>query len=450
MAARVAGAGRVAVWATPCSETCVAVLGALACGSAVVPLNPRSGPRELGHVLADSEPELVLAAPGASLPDAALPDASGVAIVPVGLDAGGSVPSLPEEPPDEQPAFVMYTSGTTGPPKGAVLSRRAVAADLDALTTAWEWSDDDVLVHALPLFHVHGLILGLLGPLRAGGRLHHTGAFSPAATAAALDDGGTMLFGVPTMYHRLADAAAGDPEVADAMAGARLLVSGSAALARHDHDRILRLTGRGVAERYGMTETLITCAVPASVGSAPGTVGPALPGVDLRLVDDNGAVIADAGEPGAIEVRGPCLFDGYLDRADATEAAFTGDGWFRTGDIATLGRDGYVSIVGRRATDLIKSGGYKIGAGEIEDALLAHPAVAEAAVTGVPDDDLGERVEAWVVVEPGAATPPGELIEAVAAQLAPHKRPRAVHLVASLPRNDTGKVVKAALRSSRT
>lgn len=438
----IAGARRIAVWATPRPETCVAVLGALACGAAVVPLNPRSGPTELGHVLADSAPELILAAP-----DAAMPDTGGIDVMSVALDSRTSAASLPPEPPEEQAAFVMYTSGTTGPPKGAILSRRAVAANLDALAAVWAWTADDVLVHGLPLFHVHGLILGVLGPLRAGGRLHHTRTFSPEAAAAALRDGATMLFGVPTMYHRLADAAVADSEVATALAGARLLVSGSAALARHDHDRIVSATGRGVAERYGMTETLITAAVPASVGSAPGSVGPALPGTELRLVDDDGTLVAGEDEPGAIEVRGPSVFDGYLNRADVTAAVYTEDGWFRTGDVATLGPDGFVTIVGREATDLIKTGGFKVGAGEIEDVLVGHPGVAEAAVTAVPDDDLGERVEAWVVASPGAAPRPVDLIEHVAAYLAPHKRPRAVHIVGSLPRNDMGKVVKTDLRT---
>lgn len=448
VAARVAGMVRVAVWATPAAETAVAVTGALAAGVAVVPLNPRAGARELGHVLADSEPDAVLAADDAALPEAL----AGVVRVPVCLDdtTAGSLPPDPDPDPDPGPddvAFVMYTSGTTGPPKGALISRRAVAADLDALAAVWDWGPDDVLAHALPLFHVHGLVLGVLGPLRTGGTLHHVGRFGVEAVAAELAGDATMLFGVPTMYHRLGAAAVVDPGVAAALSRARLLVSGSAGLARGDHERIRAATGRVVIERYGMTETLITCAVPARGPDAVGSVGPPVPGVELRLVDDGGAVIegSAAGEVGEIEVRGPVLYDGYLNRPDATAAATTVDGWFRTGDAATRRPDGYVSIVGRRATDLIKSGGFKIGAGEIEDVLLEHPGVAEAAVTGVADADLGERVEAWVVTTPGHGADLSDLAGHVAAQLAPHKRPRAIHRVESLPRNEMGKVLKGEL-----
>lgn len=302
----------------------------------------------------------------------------------------------------------MYTSGTTGPPKGAVLPRRAVAATLDALEDAWQWTGDDVLVHALPLFHVHGLILGILGPLRRGGSVRHLGRFSTEGVARELESGGTMLFGVPTMYHRIAEALA-EPAasgvLAKALAGARLLVSGSAALPVHDHERIAAATGRRVIERYGMTETLMNTGVRADGEARPGTVGAPLRGVELRLVEEDGSALADPASIGEIQVRGPNLFTGYLNRPEATAAALTADGWFRTGDMATLDPDGYVRIVGRKATDLIKSGGYKIGAGEIENALLDHPGVREAAVTGEPDPDLGERIVAWVVPADPASRP---------------------------------------------
>lgn len=343
----------------------------------------------------------------------------------------------------------MYTSGTTGPPKGAVLPRRALAASLDALEDAWQWTAGDVLVHALPLFHVHGLILGVLGPLRRGGSVRHLGRFSPEGVTRELASGGTMLFGVPTMYHRLAEALA-DPDasagLAKALAGARLLVSGSAALPVHDHERIAAATGRRVIERYGMTETLMNTGVRADGAPRPGTVGPPLRGVELRLVEEDGSPLTGADAIGEIQVRGPNLFTGYLNRPDATAAALTADGWFRTGDMATLDPDGYVRIVGRKATDLIKSGGYKIGAGEIENALLDHPGVREAAVTGEPDADLGERIVAWVVPADPAAPPTAEeLADHVAAQLAPHKRPRTVRYLDALPRNDLGKIMKRAL-----
>ncbi|MFF1403543.1 acyl-CoA synthetase [Streptomyces sp. NPDC058294] len=442
LAGRLRGTGRVAVWATPELETAVAVTGALLAGVAAVPLNPRSGEKELAHIVSDSAPSLVLAAPGAQLPPvlAALPR------IDVDACATGTVPG--EEAADDDPALVVYTSGTTGPPKGAVLPRRALATTLDALADAWQWTADDVLVHALPLFHVHGLVLGVLGPLRRGGAVRHLGRFSPEGVARELDDGATMVFGVPTMYHRIAEALPDDPGLAEALGRARLLVSGSAALPVHDHERIAAATGRRVIERYGMTETLMNTSVRADGEARAGTVGVPLPGVELRLVEEDGSQITayDGESVGEIQVRGPHLFTEYLNRPDATAAAYTADGWFRTGDMAVREPDGYVRIVGRKATDLIKSGGYKIGAGEIENALLEHPGVREAAVTGEPDADLGERIVAWIVpAEPG--TPPGaeELADHVARRLAPHKRPRVVRYLEKLPRNDMGKILKRAL-----
>ncbi|WP_155057916.1 acyl-CoA synthetase [Streptomyces blattellae] len=451
-AGRLRGAGRVAVWATPTLETAVAVVAALEAGVAVVPLNPKSGGKELGHIVADSAPSAVLTAPGTELP-------SPVGDLPrIDVDPQATVASTQEAPgaPDapeaavspEDPALVVYTSGTTGPPKGAVLPRRAVAATLDALADAWQWTGDDILVHGLPLFHVHGLVLGVLGPLRRGGSVRHLGRFSTEGVAGALTDGATMLFGVPTMYHRIAQTLPEDPELAKALTRARLLVSGSAALPVHDHERITAATGRRVIERYGMTETLMNTSVRADGEPRAGTVGVPLPGVGLRLVEEDGAPITsyDGETVGEIQVRGPNLFTEYLGRPDATAAAFTADGWFRTGDMAVRDPDGYVRIVGRRATDLIKSGGYKIGAGEIENALLEHPGVREAAVTGEPDADLGERIVAWIVpADPQSPPTADELADHVARRLAPHKRPRVVHHLDALPRNDMGKILKRAL-----
>ncbi|MGP4049569.1 acyl-CoA synthetase [Streptomyces sp. 2A115] len=446
---RVTGAGRVAVWATPTLETAVAVVAALLAGVPAVPLNPKSGESELGHIVADSAPSLVLTAPGVQLP----PGLSRLERVDIDVRAtsaprAATAPTLPTEPAPEAPALVVYTSGTTGPPKGAVLPRRAIATTLDALADAWQWTGEDVLVHALPLFHVHGLILGILGPLRRGGSVRHLGRFETAGVARELSEGATMLFGVPTMYHRIAEALPDDPALAKALARARLLVSGSAALPVHDHERIAAATGRRVIERYGMTETLMNTSVRADGEARAGTVGVPLPGVEVRLTEEDGATIEayDGESVGEIQVRGPNLFTEYLNRPDATAAAFTEDGWFRTGDMAVRDPDGYVRIVGRKATDLIKSGGYKIGAGEIENALLEHPGVREAAVTGEPDADLGERIVAWIVPADPQSPPPAEqLADHVARSLAPHKRPRVVHYLDVLPRNDMGKIMKRAL-----
>lgn len=466
LAARLEGRERIAVWATPSLETAVGVVAALLAGVPAVPLNPKSGESELGHIVSDSAPSLVLAGEGDDLPS---PVRELERIDVKTHPAGDVVARYPAEPDDPSaPALVVYTSGTTGPPKGAVVPRRAIASTLDALADAWQWTGDDVLVHGLPLFHVHGLVLGVLGPLRRGGAVRHLGRFSAEGVTRELNAGATMLFGVPTMYHRLAEALEGDAELAKALGRARLLVSGSAALPVHDHERITAATGRPVVERYGMTETLMNTSVRVGGPARPGTVGVPLPGVGLRLVEEDGSTLAsydadgtptgsyDAGgnpagaydgeSVGEIQVRGPNLFTEYLNRPDATAAAFTADGWFRTGDMAVRDADGCVRIVGRKATDLIKSGGYKIGAGEIENALLEHPAVREAAVTGEPDDDLGERIVAWVVTVDAPA--PGldrELADHVAGRLAPHKRPRAVRFLSALPRNDMGKILKRAL-----
>jgi malonyl-CoA/methylmalonyl-CoA synthetase len=445
LAARIDGARRIAVWATPSADTAVGVVAALLAGVPAVPLNPRSGERELGHVVGDSEPELVIAQKDAALP-AALDGIERVT-VPVAPESGGPAAPLPREPDEESPALIIYTSGTTGPPKGVILPRRALAATLDALAEAWQWTADDVVVHALPLFHVHGLVLGVLGPLRRGGSMRHLGRFDTGAVAREMSDGGTVLFGVPTMYHRIARALPDDKGLAQALAGARLLVSGSAPLPLPDHRAITGATGCQVIERYGMTETLMNTSVRVDGEPRAGSVGVPLPGVELRLVDDDDRVIEgdDGTTIGEIQVRGANLFTGYLNREEATEAAFCA-GWFRTGDMATREADGHVRIVGRRATDLIKSGGYKIGAGEIENVLLDHPGVAEAAVTGEPDDDLGERIVAWVVpAEPADPPSADELAAHVAAELAAHKRPRVVRFLDALPRNDMGKITKRAL-----
>jgi malonyl-CoA/methylmalonyl-CoA synthetase len=431
---------RVALWAEASLESCVAVAAALAAGVELVPLNPKVGGKELTHILADSRPELVLAGPGAELPDAL------AHVQQLRIDATARGRHFPaDEAEAERPAMILYTSGTTGPPKGVVLPRRAVASNLDALADAWDWSEHDVLAHGLPLFHVHGLVLGLVGPLRRGARLWHVGRFETRALRAALEAGATMVFGVPTVYHRLAEDAEHDPDLAQALSRARLLVSGSAPLPTREHQRIERLTGQRIAERYGLTETLMNCANRADGERSPGYVGPPLTGVDVELVADDG-LRTDAHDDetiGEVAVRGPNLFLEYLNRPDATADAVR-DGWFYTGDLACRTANGSIRIVGRRSTDLIKTGGYKVGAGEVEAALLEHPSVREAAVTGEADDDLGERIVAWVVPRQPIPTA-AELAGHVAELLSPHKRPRDIRFLDALPRNEMGKVVKARL-----
>ncbi|MHB1467549.1 MAG: AMP-binding protein [Solirubrobacteraceae bacterium] len=437
VAEQLAGLRRVVIWAENTLETVVGVTAALESGVELVPLNPMLGSGELEHALSDSQPEAMIAA-------ADQPPLCERRIA-IDLDAQGELPPMPPGA-ESDVALIVCTSGTTGPPKGAMLSRRAVASNLDALAEAWDWTSRDRLVHALPLFHIHGLVLGLLGPLRRGGSVRHLGRFSPEGVATALRAGDTMLFAVPTMYHRLAAAARRDPELAAALSRARLLVSGSSALPASTFEEIERLTEQRIAERYGLTETLINAAVRADGQRRAGEVGRPLGGVELRLVTEEGEDAPSDGETlGEIAVRGPNLFSGYLNRPRETSQSLR-DGWFWTGDIATRAPDGYLRIVGRSSTDLIKTGGYKVGAGEVEATLLEHPAVSEAAVAGVADEDLGERIVAWVVLEPDVDAPAAEDLSGhVVSWLAPHKRPRQVLFVSELPRNAMGKVVKQRL-----
>ncbi|MFJ6721909.1 AMP-binding protein [Streptomyces sp. NPDC091259] len=405
------GAPAFAVTATASLETVAAAVGALLAGVPLVPLPPDAGPAEREHILRDS---------GA---------------VEIDVDFARKGPDRGHRPAaDGEPALILYTSGTTGPPKGVVLTAAAIAADLDALAEAWQWSAEDTLVHGLPLFHVHGLVLGVLGALRTGSRLVHTGRPTPEAYAAA---GGSLYFGVPTVWSRVA----ADPRAAAALSGARLLVSGSAALPSPVFRDLEALTGHRPVERYGMTETLITLSGRAGGDVRPGTVGTPLHGVRTRVAAEPGAEI------GELQLTAPTLFSGYLGRPEATAAAYTEDGWFRTGDIAAVDEDGVHRIVGRASIDMIKSGGYRIGAGEIENALLDHPKVSEAAVVGVPDADLGQRIVAFVVAEGVSGA---ELTDFVAAHLSVHKRPREVRFVASLPRNAMGKPQKRLLLTDAT
>ena len=425
VAERVARAQRVAILATPTATTVLAVIGCLIAGVPFVPVPADVGATERAHLLSDSGAQAWLG----ELPA----ESEGLPHIPVRMHARSW--HRYAEPRPDATAMIMYTSGTTGLPKGVTISRRAIAADIDALAQAWQWTADDTLVHGLPLFHVHGLVLGLLGSLRIGNRFVHTGKPTPQGYAEAA---GTLYFGVPTVWSRIA----ADAAAARALSSARLLVSGSAALPTSVFEDLVRLTGHAPVERYGSTESLITISTRVDGERRPGWVGLPLPGVQTRLVDDEGQPVPHDGETiGRLQVKSPTNFSGYLGRPDATAAAFDAEGWYRTGDVAVIDADGMHRIVGRESVDLIKSGGYRIGAGEIETVLLGSPGGDEAAVVGVPDADLGQRIVAFVVGD----ADPDQLIHSVAEQLSAHKRPREVRKVASLPRNAMGKVLKKEL-----
>lgn len=425
VAERVAVAQRVAVLAKPTATTVLAVTGCLIAGVTVVPVPADVGAAERRHILTDSGAQAWLG----ERPD----ESEGLPHIPVRLHARSW--HRYAEPAPESTAIIMYTSGTTGLPKGVPITRKAIAADIDALAKAWEWTAEDTLVHGLPLFHVHGLVLGLIGSLRIGNRFVHTGKPTPERYAEAK---GTLYFGVPTVWSRVVN----NLDAAMALSSARLLVSGSAPLPVPVFEQLTELTGKPPVERYGSTESLITISTLVNGERRPGWVGVPVEGVRTRLVDENGVEVPHDGETiGRLQIKGATVFEGYLNRPEATAEAFDDDGWFRTGDVAVIDAGGMHRIVGRESVDLIKSGGYRIGAGEIETVLLGHPGVKEAAVVGVPDDDLGQRIVAFVVGDAEPAT----LVEFVAQQLSVHKRPREVRIVDSLPRNAMGKVLKKEL-----
>ena len=442
---------RVGVWAAGDLESMVALVAHALGGITSVTLNPKIGIAELEHIVHDARLEHVLASDGITV---TMDHARAIGRPPkrlAPLTSPAAAP-LPRATVDESLALVLYTSGTTGRPKGAAISRRAIAANLDGLARAWEWTDADTVVHALPLFHVHGLVLGLFGALRVGGGFRYVPRFDAAHLARSVGTSSSaMLFAVPTMHHRLAEAAESEPAIGEALGRARLLISGSAGLPLREHRRIAELTGKGVHERYGLTETLINCAVPARGEPQPGYVGAPVRGVELDIcADDGSSVPHDDTTLGEVVVRGTSLFSGYLRDGEPAPLPLDERGFFRTGDLGARRSDGSVRLVGRRSVDLIKTGGFKVGAGEVEAILLEHPAVAEAAVVGMPDDDLGQRIEAFLVLRAGARVEglADTLVQTVVDALASHKRPRAVHFVGTLPRNAMGKVQKKRLLPS--
>jgi malonyl-CoA/methylmalonyl-CoA synthetase len=462
-AAGVHAGDRVATFAGTSLDLIVALLGHYRVGAVHVPINTRYRGEELTHVLEDSGAKLVVAdAAGLEilrdLPAAAsgilagIDDADAAALDLRRLALADQSPFVGDLPSEDALALMIYTSGTTGKSKGVCLEFRAVVGGIGALTTLWQWSEADRQHLALPLFHVHGLGIGVHGALLHGVSTRLASRFDAAAV---VEDFGpefeaTIFMGVPTMHGRLLRYLEEDPARADALRRGRLFTSGSAALPARDFERFERLTGHRILERYGMSETLLSLSNPYEGERRPGAVGFPVPGYEARVVDEKGAEVA-RGEVGELWVRGPGLLREYWGRPDATAAAFE-DGWFKTGDVVKQSEDGYLSIVGRRSVDIIKSGGFKISAREIEEALLEDEAIEEVAVLGIPDEEWGERIVAAVVLNERAPRldEPAWVSRAQAClsgRIADYKRPRSVRVVVEIPRNALGKVQKHRLRS---
>lgn len=343
-----------------------------------------------------------------------------------------------------RPAMILFTSGTTGRPKGVVSTHANIEAQIESLVKAWEWSADDRILLTLPLHHIHGIVNVIGCALWSGARCDMLPAFDADVVLDRLSNGGlTLYMAVPTIYHRLIAAleAATEEErehFKDGVGSLRLMVSGSAALPVPVLERWRELSGHTLLERYGMTEIGMGLSNPYRGERVPGSVGTPLPGVEVRLVDDDGEPVKGA-SPGEIQVRGPTVFLEYWERPEDTAAAFTTDGWFRTGDTAVFD-EGRYRILGRTSVDILKTGGEKVSALEIEETLLSHEAVSEAAVVGVDDPEWGQRVVAVVVPSEDIAA--DDLRSWLKARLAPHKVPKEIHLAESLPRNAMGKTLK--------
>ncbi len=428
-AAALAGRGarpgdRVLVQAEKAIEVALLYLACLRAGLVYVPLNTAYTPAELAYFIADCEPALIFA-PG-HLDLAALEAAP----CPFETVARG---------PDDL-AAILYTSGTTGRSKGAMLSHDNLASNALVLKDVWHWRPGDVLIHALPIYHVHGLFVALHGALLNGSTMLWHRVFDARAVLADMARA-TILMGVPTFYVRLL----ADPGLGrEAVAAMRLFVSGSAPLLEATFAEFEARTGHRILERYGMTEAGMICSNPYDGARLPGTVGFALPGVEARVADDQGGELP-RGAPGVLEIRGPNLFKGYWRNPGKTAEEMRAGGWFITGDIATMAEDGRVAIVGR-AKDLIIAGGLNLYPKEIELALDAVPGVAESAVIGVPHADLGEAAVA-VVVRIDPALDEATILAAIS-DLARFKQPRRILFADALPRNAMGKVQKAALRDA--
>ena len=446
---------RVLVHADKSVEAVMLYLAVLRAGLVYVPLNTAYQASEVEYFVDNALPALVVCSPRNFTWISRLAFARGTRMVlTLGDDRSGSLLERAAAMGDvfatvaraaDDVAAIIYTSGTTGRSKGAQLTHGNLFANADVLHAHWQWKEGaerDVLIHALPIFHVHGLFVALHGALRAGARMIWFHRFDPVATIARLP-GATMFMGVPTLYVRMLAQPALDARACRTM---RLFISGSAPLLADTFAAWRERTGHIILERYGMSETVMITSNPYRPEGARrgGTVGAALPGVGVRVHDDRGRACPE-GEIGGIEVRGHSIFAGYWQMPEKTREEFTADGWFRTGDVGHLDAHGVLTLIGR-SKDLIITGGFNVYPAEIEGRINDLPGVAESAVVGVPHADFGEAVVAVIVARPGATLAPAQVVAELKASIAHFKVPKHVRVVDALPRNAMGKVQKKLLR----
>ena len=437
---------RVAVQVDKCWEALALYLACLRAGLVMLPLNTGYQKGELSYFFDDAEPRVIVCRPESAASVAALRPEAVVLTLSGGegtlLDRSADRPAA-FEPVASRPddlAAIVYTSGTTGRAKGAMLTHRNLASNALALVDCWGFTRGDVLLHALPIFHIHGLFVAAHCALLSGSRMLWLAKFDPREVRALMPRA-TVMMGVPTFYTRLL----ADPSFGAAdCRSLRLIISGSAPLLPDTLHAFRRRTGATILERYGMSETGINTSNPLDGERIAGSVGPPVPGVSVRVVDAEGGPCA-TGEVGSIELKGPNVTPGYWRQPDRTREEFTADGYFRSGDLGEMLPNGYLRIVGR-AKDLIITGGLNVYPKDIEERIDALPGVAESAVIGVPDADFGEAVVAIVVANPNVTLTESGVIGALKGEIANFKVPKRVHFVGELPRNPMGKVQKNILR----
>jgi malonyl-CoA/methylmalonyl-CoA synthetase len=440
---------RVAVQVEKSPEALFLYLACLQVGAIYLPLNTDYTAGELGYFAGDAEPKVFVCSPKAQEKIAGFFPADRI----LTLGDDGKTGTLMEEAQSAPARFaavplgmndlaaILYTSGTTGRSKGAMLSHGNLFSNAASLIEAWQYSRDDVLLHALPIFHTHGLFVATNTTLLSSASMIFLPKFHPDAMIANLPDASVMM-GVPTFYTRLLS----DPRLdKNSTRNIRLFISGSAPLLAETHSEWQARTGHAILERYGMTETNMNTSNPYDGIRRPGSVGHPLPGVELRLADSDGKPAAP-GEIGMIEVRGPNVFSGYWRMAEKTAAAFRPDGFFTTGDLGTIDADGYVHIVGR-GSDMIITGGFNVYPKEVESLIDSLPGIEESAVVGLPHRDFGEGVTAFVTAKPGTTLTEADIMAMLSGQLAKFKLPKRVIILRELPRNTMGKVQKSLMRN---